>query len=155
MNRPLKVLVVEDNIQVQRAIEAMLSLDKNLTVDTAGSMAQAETRLTTSTYNVILLDLMLPDAKDLEGLVRLTTNYPKTPIVVLSGLGKEMEISALQKGAEDFIEKPPTSAQSLISSVRHAAIRHEVSKEFASLHESLAATGEALKSYEEHIKKQD
>lgn len=148
MNRPLKVLVVEDDWITQKAIQCLLDTDANLTVDVAGSIAQAEAKLESSRYNVILLDLLLPDAKDLEGLIKLTTNYPKIPIVVLSGLGKHMEARSLAGGAEEFLEKP-TSAQALISSVRHAAIRHEVSREFAPLHASLAATEEAIKKYEE------
>ncbi len=148
MNRPLKILIVEDSPYVQKALVAMLSLDSNLTTEVAGSIREATEMIHTGHFNVILLDLLLPDANDLEGLTALQKDFPVMPIVVLSGLGKDMEASVMESGAQDFLEKPPASSAALIEALRKAAIRNAASLRFAEIHASRQATAQAIEEFE-------
>ena len=148
MNRPLRVLVVEDNESVQRAIFAMLSSDSNITADAVTTIKDAEIHVRSGAYNVVLLDLLLPDARDLEGLVLLQKEFPTVPVVILSGLGRSMETAALEGGAQDYIEKPPESAQALIDSLRKATIRSEWYQKVHDLKQSREATAKAIECYD-------
>lgn len=151
MQRPLHVLIVEDSPQMAEFLcHALPSVDRNLTVEAVGSLAQAVIRLSRDGVNVVLLDLLLPDAEDIQAVCKIQKTFPEMPVVVLSAMGSDVEKDALEAGAEDFIPKggPDSTPTSIVRSIRHAVIRHEVHLRFRQAQQSLESTARAIEKAE-------
>jgi DNA-binding response OmpR family regulator len=149
VNVPLHVLIVEDSLSQQQLFTQFLKLDVLITVEVVRTCKEAVEEIKHRKYDVVLLDLTLPDAHNLEAIVNVRSATPHIPIVVLTGLGEHMERAVIHAGADDFICKPPQNAGVLIDAVRHAAIRRQVEAEFAGVHQSRADTAEAIKKFDE------
>lgn len=100
---------------------------------TAGGFRVAQTRTLEdagrrapgSDYDVVLLDLNLPDSVGLKTLLRMKTLLPGLPIVVLSGSDeRDLALPSLRQGAQDFLPKEQLSGQGLVRALRHAVERH-------------------------------
>ena len=102
----MRVLLVEDDHAMARSIELMLKAE-GIVVD---STDQGEDGLEIGRlydYDIILLDLLLPDIDGYEVLRRLRTSRVHTPILILSGLGElDNKIKGLGFGADDYLTKP-------------------------------------------------
>lgn len=76
---------------------------------------------------IILLDLSLPDSRDLEGLTRLKGRVFEIPVIILTGLNDNQKaIEALGKGAQDYLVKGKISPDLLIRSIRYSMERHKL-----------------------------
>ncbi|HWS73186.1 MAG TPA: EAL domain-containing protein, partial [Thermoanaerobaculia bacterium] len=88
--------------------------------------------------DVVLLDLGLPDASDLEALHRLEECVNEIPVIVLTGHGDEtLATDALQSGAEDYLLKGTIDFDSLIRSIRYAVERHRGIRDLARVKKEL------------------
>jgi two-component system KDP operon response regulator KdpE len=118
------VLVVEDELHVARAIEAILERD-GYRVESVGSLREARDRLAFRAPDVVLLDLMLPDGDGADLLGPIREQHPGLPVVVVSAVGDEArKVAALDGGAEDYVTKP-FGAPELLARVR-VALRRRV-----------------------------
>lgn len=124
MDRPLKVLVVEDHPETLDLLRRLFA-KSNILAEQALSLNDALRLLHDDGFNVILLDLTLPDSAGEDGVATLQQECPKVPVVVYTGAGSEMEAPCLKAGAEDFIHKARTSGEELIERIRFAVLRHE------------------------------
>jgi len=152
MKRALRILLIEDSLSVQKAILSILATDPKMTIDTVENLRLALEKLSAYQYDVIVLDLQLPDANDLVSLKSLRASHPQIAIVVLTGYGTpEVETEAMELGAQDFLEKPPEPAR-LINVIHKAAIRQEVMDEvirkFQPIKEAQRVIGEAINKFE-------
>ncbi|QFU09706.1 Transcriptional regulatory protein tctD [Rhodobacteraceae bacterium THAF1] len=101
----MRYLLVEDNSELADAIMNRLVLDGHA-VDHAGSVAQARDWLAAASYDLILLDVMLPDG-DGRDLLRLTRRDNGTPVIMLTARSQISDrVSMLDQGADDYITKP-------------------------------------------------
>jgi two-component system cell cycle response regulator CtrA len=102
----MRVLLVEDDSATSQSIELMLKSEKfNVYTTELGEEGVDLGKL--YDYDIILLDLNLPDISGLEVLRSLRVSKVKTPILILSGLsGLENKISGLGFGADDYMTKP-------------------------------------------------
>jgi PAS domain S-box-containing protein len=74
--------------------------------------------------DVILLDLSLPDSQGIGSFLHLHDRYPQIPIVILTGLDdRELAISAMQQGAQDYLIKGEVDSNLLLRSIRYAIER--------------------------------
>ncbi len=90
----------------------------------ASTLDEACRQLATENFDVILLDLGLPDSQGLATLERMLVTCRDTPVVVLTCLADEaLAIDALRRGAQDYIVKGATRGASLMRAVRQAAER--------------------------------
>ncbi|MFZ2285897.1 MAG: response regulator [Bacteroidales bacterium] len=120
MKENRKILIIDDEVQIRRLLEISLSTYE-FTTFFAENGKQGLLAAATHHPELILLDLGLPDMDGLELLVRLREWYTK-PIIILSVRNSEADIvSALDKGANDYLTKPFRSGE-LIARIR-AAIR--------------------------------
>ena len=102
----MRVLLVEDDAQTAASIK-MLLINENFICDTTDLGEDGLEIGKLYDYDIILLDLMLPDIDGYEVLRRLRAARVRTPILILSGLGElDHKIKGLGFGADDFLTKP-------------------------------------------------
>lgn len=125
--QPIRILLIEDNPGDARLIREMLSESREtpfeLTV--TGQLATGAELLESDVFNLILLDLSLPDSIGLDTFYTLRESYGKLPIVVLTGLNdEEVRLRAVSEGAQDYLVKSQVDARRLGHSVYYALGRH-------------------------------
>ncbi len=102
----MRVLLIEDESSTARAIELALAAE-GIICDTAELGSEGIEIGKIYDYDIILLDLMLPDIDGYEVLLRLRSAKVKTPILILSGLTSvDQKIRGLGFGADDYLTKP-------------------------------------------------
>src|SRR3954452_4029084 len=102
----MRVLIVEDDSSTAKSIELMLK-SENFIVDATDLGEDGLEIGKLYDYDIILLDLMLPDIDGYEVLRRLRAARVHTPILILSGLGElDHKLKGLGFGADDFLTKP-------------------------------------------------
>ena len=102
----MRVLLVEDDSATAASIEMMLRAE-NFIVDTTDLGEDGLEIGKLYDYDIIILDLMLPDIDGYEVLRRLRAARVRTPILILSGLSElDHKIKGLGFGADDFLTKP-------------------------------------------------
>jgi two-component system, cell cycle response regulator CtrA len=102
----MRILAVEDDPAVSRSLALMLRSDTCI-VDTTDLGEEGIELATVNTYDLILLDLNLPDLSGYEVLRALRVARVNTPVVILSGLGATADkVRGLELGADDYLTKP-------------------------------------------------
>ena len=102
---PQRVLVVDDEAQILRALRVVLR-DAGFEVVPAETGAEALDRAAVRPPEAAIVDLMLPDMDGIE-VTRRLREWSEMPILVLSAVGEEeQKVLALQAGADDYITKP-------------------------------------------------
>ena len=133
----LHLLLIEDN-----ASDADLFIEHlddvhgpRLRISHATSLEQALTRLAQAPdIDLIVLDLILPDAEGIVPIERIHRVAPRVPIVVLSGIADEaLGQRAIAAGAQDFLHKNDFHAGSLARSLRYATERARLQNQFRAL----------------------
>jgi DNA-binding response OmpR family regulator len=132
----MKILIVEDQRKVGQFVEKALA-EQNYVARLAGSCAAARNALAESPYDVVVLDLGLPDGDGLELLKEWRESGLDTPILILSARDAvEDRISGLNLGADDYLPKP-FSVDELIARIRSLLRRHSSSKMTVLVHGSI------------------
>ena len=109
-----QILVVDDEPSILSTLKKALSLE-GYTVDVAGGVALAEERLAKRSYDVLLLDVSLPDGNGVELLERLRKSGVETPVIMMSGHATiDTAVRATRLGALDFLEKPVSTDRLLV-----------------------------------------
>lgn len=122
----IRVLIVEDNPGDARLLRETLATagTPRFVVTHVDRLGEALNRLASERFDVVLLDLHLPDGEGLETFSRAHQNAPAAPIVVLTGLDDEdMAIRAVQAGAQDYLIKGQVPSTLLVRAVRYAMER--------------------------------
>lgn len=105
------VLIVDDQPTIRKSLRHLLER-KGYRACEADSGAAAVQTAQAEEPEVILLDLKLPDGDGLEILERLQAVCPEAAVILLTGHGSvEIAVTAIKKGAEDFLEKDPASLE--------------------------------------------
>ena len=87
---------------------------------------------------MILLDFFLPDSVGLDSLSKLKQSFPSIPIVIITGLDdKSIALTAINKGAQDYIIKGEYSAELLQKTIQYAIHRHRISDELVQINRRL------------------
>lgn len=127
-SRPVNILLVEDNPADRRLVaERLNNSQKDFQLVCAERISEALHLLTQHDISIILLDLQLPDCRDLESLTKIHAAATGIPIVVLSEIEDEsLALRALQLGAQDFLVKWHTNEHLLVRAVQYALERKQV-----------------------------
>jgi two-component system, cell cycle sensor histidine kinase and response regulator CckA len=129
-NHPIKILLVEDNpgdvLLLQETLSEITFVELNLV--NVERIKQALKLLQTENFDVILLDLVLPDSNGLDTFIQIHEQAPLIPIVVLTGMADEnLAIRAMQAGAQDYLVKGQVSGGDLLlRSIRYAIERKRI-----------------------------
>jgi signal transduction histidine kinase len=146
MDTPIRVLLIEDNAADARLIELMLRDAKGLAFELtwADSLGAGVQRLHDGRFDVVLLDLGLPESSGLETLQRLLSHGPSIPtLVVLSGLtDEEIAVQALQSGAQDYLVKGQVDSPLLVRAIRYAIGRSQAEEALRVAHAEAQAAKE-------------
>ena len=126
-----KVLLVEDNQAEADLIEELLletnvsrAESQRLSVICADRLSKAQQILVSEHFDVILLDLSLPDSQELSTIVKIQEYSLNTPIVVLTGRNdEELAVQSIQAGAQDYLVKRKIDSEVLMRSLRYAVER--------------------------------
>jgi diguanylate cyclase (GGDEF)-like protein len=122
----IKVLLIEDDPEDADLLQAMLFERETgwCEVTWANRLQQGLTRLAAYHFDLVLLDLSLPDGQGLETFARVHAQAPEVPIVVLSGLDDEkLAVQIVQEGAQDYLVKGQADSALLVRSMRYAIER--------------------------------
>ena len=102
----MRVLLVEDDVTAARGITLMLK-SSGLIVDTTDTGEEALELVRHYDYDIVILDLMLPDMEGYEVVRRMRVARLETPVLILSGLSRPAaKVKGFGMGADDFISKP-------------------------------------------------
>ncbi len=102
----MRVLLVEDDLTTARGITLMLK-QAGMIVDTADTGEEAVELGRLYDYDIVVLDLMLPDIDGSEVVRRLRAARIETPVLILSGVSRpQTKVKVFGMGADDFITKP-------------------------------------------------
>lgn len=102
----MRILLIEDQRKMARFIRKGL-LEKGYSVDHAETSASAETLACENEYDLIILDVMLPDAMGFDTARRIREMEFQGPILMLTALsGTKDKIHGLDAGADDYLTKP-------------------------------------------------
>ena len=117
----MRVLLVEDDPTTSHSIEMMLT-SAGMVLDTTDMGEDGLEIGKLYDYDIIILDLMLPDMDGYEVLRRLRSSKVETPVLILSGLTEaDKKVKGLGTGADDYLTKP-FNKEELIARI-HAIVR--------------------------------
>ncbi|HTA60315.1 MAG TPA: sigma-54 dependent transcriptional regulator [Candidatus Baltobacteraceae bacterium] len=131
-----KILIVDDEAGIRESLSSILR-DERYSVEAVESAELALERLSSSSVEVVLLDVWLPGMDGLEALSRIQSLPQPPSVIIISGHGTiETAVRATKLGAFDFIEKP-LSLERVIVLVRNAIEQRRLQEENQLLHTEL------------------
>ena len=134
----LRVLLLEDSVFEARLIERVLASSRHVRfeVEHVATLAAALAALAARRFDVVLADLVLPDAEERQTMRALLGGGTDLPTVVLTRIDdEELGVQALKEGAQDYLVKDSGVRAILVRTLRHAVERHRL---FEALREARA-----------------
>jgi signal transduction histidine kinase len=136
MKNELNILLVEDNEGDERLIRELLGEQHliRFNVDLASSLKESESKIPENKFDIILLDLGLPDSNGLETLFKFKALFPElATIIILTGLNDtEVGLKAVNSGAQDYIIKGHVDSDKLLKSIIYSYERSRLNNELKS-----------------------
>ena len=153
------VLIVDDEAEIRESLEGILR-EEGYVVTTSATATEALELVRDANYDVVLLDIWLPDRDGLEtlGAIRRLENASVPEVVIISGHGTiEAAVRATKLGAYDFLEKPLSLERTLIvlKNAMRARQMREDNAEFArqlSSRSNVTGQSVAMKALRQQIK---
>ncbi len=109
----MRILLIEDDLVAARGVSLMLK-SSGAVVDHADTGEEGLELARHYDYDIVILDLMLPDIEGFEVVRRMRMSRNDTPVLILSGLSRpQVKVKGLGLGADDFITKPFDKAELL------------------------------------------
>jgi len=132
----MKILVIEDD-EGLFVIERHVADIQDIQITTSKNLTHGIAQAKLTEFDVILTDLVLPDANGLEAITTLDKMFPVTPIIVMSsGTDSDTAINAVKIGAQDYIAKENITSKGLKRSITHSIERKKITRK---LNETTAA----------------
>lgn len=147
----ISLLVVEDNRGDYRLVQIACGSQDRVAIDItcAESLQEAGERLSGGGFDLILLDVGLPDVDGLEALHTLRRTQPDLPVILLTGLNdQDVAHNALKAGAQDYIVKGTFSGDSLVRACLYAIERFQLVRDLEENNAQLRAALRRINSLE-------
>ena len=132
MTQQAHILVVDDDNRLRGLLHKYLT-ENGFLVSQAACTAEARTLMSTFTFDLMILDVMLPEETGLEFATALRKQGVSLPILMLTAMGELNDrIQGLESGVDDYLPKPFSSKELLLriqSILRRVAMRVPVHKE--------------------------
>ena len=150
MQKLFNVLLVEDNpgdaFLIQEQFKTAKTYVYHLTH--VEYLAKAIASLAQDSYDVILLDLSLPDSRGFETLKTIKEHSLGIPIVILSGINDEqLAIQAVKQGAQDYLVKGQVKGEILVHALRYAIERKHIEEQLRTKTAQLEALNQELEAF--------
>ena len=125
LSKKLHILLIEDNPGDVRLIQLMLGKSELVySIEHASTLYDGLAKLEELFFDIVLLDMNLPDSNGLESIPEIKRAAPRIPIVMLTGLDdEETAVSALHLGVMDYLLKDRIDRTLLVRSLRYAMER--------------------------------
>ena len=122
MNKPIRVLIADDHAIVRQGLRQILSDTPDLTVaGEAENGVQAVQMVRTGEWDVVLMDVSMPDRNGIDALKLIKKEYPRLPVLILSMYPEEQyAIRALKAGAAGYLTKQ-SAPELLVTAIRQVA----------------------------------
>lgn len=121
----MRILIAEDEISTAKALKVILEKNR-FSVDIVHNGDDAWNYIRTGTYEVIVLDIMMPGMNGLEVLAKTRENNINTPVLMLTAKSEiEDRVAGLDAGADDYLAKPFATSE-LIARIKALGRRSEV-----------------------------
>jgi two-component system nitrogen regulation response regulator NtrX len=151
------VLIIDDESEIRESLEEILR-EELYAVTTAATGSEGLMLVRDAAYDVVLLDIWLPDRDGLEVLQEIYALEAKPEVIIISGHGTiETAVRATKLGAFDFLEKPLSIDRTLIlvkNAIDTRRLRHENQEFHRQLNANTSITGESvpIKALRQQIK---
>ena len=145
-NEPIRILLVEDTPGDVLLMEHYLRQVRNLNfhLSHVGQLEAMNKLLQTESFDVLVLDMNLPDSRGLNTISRAMKQAPWIPIVVLTSVDNEASgMEAVRRGAQDYLIKGEVDGWLIVRTIRYAIERKRTQRE---LQYSLALAGEVQRA---------
>ena len=123
-----RILIVDDEEDIREGLETLLTLE-NYRVDQAVNAGDGLARLENTSFDLVLLDLMLPDKSGIDFLKELRQRDTTTPVFLITAYGSlDVAVQALKNGANDYFSKPWDNEKLLIEidrQIMKSRLEHE------------------------------
>src|SRR5246127_1243361 len=130
------VLIIDDEAAIRESLETLLELE-GYAVESAGSGEDGLARLGERSFDLVLLDLALPDRNGIDLLAEIGAHDPQLSVIMITAYGTvENAVKAMQAGATNFVQKPWDN-EKLLADVRIAVGRHRTEEENIQLKRAL------------------
>src|SRR4051812_25737497 len=130
------VLIIDDESAIRESLETLLETE-GYAVQSASSAEEGLARLAEREYDLLLLDLALPDRNGLDLLRDLRIQNPQLSIIMITAYGTvENAVKAMQSGAVNFVQKPWDN-EKLLADIRAAVARRRAEEENVQLKRAL------------------
>jgi signal transduction histidine kinase len=138
--QPQKILLVEDDAEDARLLRAALARgESDFDIVQVPCLAEALEQISCSNFDLILLDLSLPDSQGFDTVMAFRQIGKTVPVVVLTGLSDEsVALRALRAGAQDYLLKGAFADQVFTRSLRYAIERHRLLAALESANQHIA-----------------
>ena len=132
MTSKARILVVDDEAGIRQTLRGILE-DEGHSVTTAADGVSGRALMSSDEFDLVLLDVWLPDRDGLDLLSELREGNLTTPVIVISGHGNiDTAVKAMRIGAHDFLEKP-LALNRVVVSVENALERYRLEREVQEL----------------------
>ena len=123
-----KILVIDDELDIREGLELLLTTE-GYTVELAVNGMDGLHKLESNAYDLVLLDLMMPDRDGMEVLQEVRQRDRETPIFMITAYGSvEAAVHALKLGANDYFSKPWDNEKLIIEISRMIALQQRESE---------------------------
>ena len=100
------LLVIDDEPEIRESLETLLSME-GYAIETAADARSGAERIERKSFDLVLLDVMLPDRSGLDLLEEIRSANPSLPIVMITAYGSvETAVQAMRRGASNYVTKP-------------------------------------------------
>ena len=131
-----RILVIDDEPDIRESLEALLSLE-GYRVDLAVNATEGLKKLETSLYDLVLVDLMMPDKSGMEVVEEIRQRDRETPLFMITAYGSiEVAVEALKRGANDYFSKPWDN-EKLVIEIERMISKHRLERENTELKRAL------------------
>jgi DNA-binding NtrC family response regulator len=130
------VLIIDDEAAIRESLETLLEME-GYEVQSAATADEGLTRIGDRPYDLVLLDLALPDRNGIDLLAELHHTDPQLAVIMITAYGTvENAVKAMQAGAANFVQKPWDN-EKLLADIRAAVARHRTEEENVQLKRAL------------------
>lgn len=135
------ILIIDDEKSICTTIQGILE-DEGYTADYALNFKEGFSKLKDFSYDILFLDIWLPDRDGIDGLKDIKKYFPELEVVIISGHGNiENAVEAIRLGAYDFLEKP-LSLERILLIVKHLLDKFQLMRDLREYR------GDLLKKYD-------